>query len=84
MQQYIQTYKDKDKPWILKKLDYQYVIKIFNQLIKQTKGDNPYIVLSKVSYNQKTKRLLPMLNMQVVFIILCFKFYGFFSDRNLI
>ncbi|MDW2835666.1 hypothetical protein R7U59_02200 [Mesomycoplasma ovipneumoniae] len=57
MQQYIQTNKDKDKPWILKKLDYQYVNKIFNQLIKQTKGDNPYIVLSKVSYNQITKSI---------------------------
>ncbi|WP_069098848.1 Mbov_0400 family ICE element protein [Mesomycoplasma ovipneumoniae] len=57
MQQYIKTNKDKGKPWILKELDYQYVIKIFNQLIKQTKGDNPYIVLSKVSYNQKTKKI---------------------------
>ncbi|MHA0298732.1 Mbov_0400 family ICE element protein [Mesomycoplasma ovipneumoniae] len=57
MQQYIKTNKEKDKPWILKELDYQYVIKIFNQLIKQTKGDNPYIVLSKVSYNQKTKKI---------------------------
>ncbi|WP_318025439.1 Mbov_0400 family ICE element protein, partial [Mesomycoplasma ovipneumoniae] len=57
MQQYIKANKDKDKPWILKELDFQYVIKIFNQLIKQTKGDNPYIVLSKISYNQKTKKI---------------------------
>ncbi|WP_337904368.1 Mbov_0400 family ICE element protein [Mesomycoplasma ovipneumoniae] len=57
MQQYIKTNKDKDNPWILKELDYQYVIKIFNQLIKQTKVDNPYIALSKVSYNEKTKKI---------------------------
>ncbi|XBE78068.1 hypothetical protein VQY16_03845 [Mesomycoplasma ovipneumoniae] len=57
MQQYIKTNKDKDNPWILKELDYQYVIKIFNQLIKQTKGNNPYVVLSKVSYSEKTKKI---------------------------
>ncbi|MBG0730680.1 Mbov_0400 family ICE element protein [Mycoplasma sp. 'Moose RK'] len=57
MEQYIESNKDKEKPWILKELDYQYVIEIFNQLIKQTKGGNPYIVLSKVSYSEKTKKI---------------------------